>query len=72
MNEGQLIQKCTALLLNKIYLPTTFLVDICCSFRVISRAKCVRTDIRMEGLTDKSATLYSPFGEYEYYIIMKL
>ena len=35
---------CTALLLNEIYLPTQFLVDILCSFRVMSMMNKMRMD----------------------------
>jgi len=38
-----------ALLLNEMYIPTKFLVDISCSFRVMSRTRCGRTDGHMGG-----------------------
>ena len=35
---------CTALLHNEIYLPTKFLVETSCSFKVMSQTRCGRMD----------------------------
>jgi len=58
-----------ALLLNEMYIPTKFLVVISCSFRVMSRTRCGRTDVHTDGhtggQTDKAATICFPYGEHK-------
>ena len=58
---------CSALLLNKIYLPMKFHVDTTYSFRVMLRTKFRtdkrtngQTDKQTDGRTDKAATICSP------------
>jgi len=53
LGKAELGFLCTAFLLNKLYLPTKFLVNTFCGLRVMSRTKCGRTDEH----TDKAATI---------------
>ena len=51
----------TALLLNEINIALKFLVEISCSFRIMSWTRCCRAD----GHRNKVATIGSPFGEHK-------
>jgi len=53
---------CTALLLNKIYLPIKFHVDVLQSFKVMLRTKKGRTDRSTDGRTDESIIICHPPG----------
>ena len=50
VDKAELRFSCTAFLLNEIHLvPTTFLVVTSCSFTVMSRTRCGRTDGHTDG-----------------------
>ena len=49
LGKAELRFLCTALLLNEIYLPTKFLVETSCSFRVMSWTRCGQTDGHTDG-----------------------
>ena len=68
LGKAELRFLCNALLLNQMNITTKFLVDISCSFRVMSRTRCGRTDVHTDGHTggptDKAATICFPYGEH--------